>query len=523
MICDTSDCAIGYDAARAFLEGLDEFEAEYRAHVEEGRCADGVGQSVPCETLCPAHVNAPGYIALVQQGSYAEAVNMVRKDNPFPTACAFVCEHPCEAGCRRRLIDAPLNIRGIKRYAVDQAPASSVAPPPRSVDTARTVAVIGGGPSGMTAAYFLALMGHRVTVFEARHRLGGMMRYGIPAYRFPRERLDEDIRGILAAGTITVRCDEPVDAERFREIAATYHAVYVAIGAQRGKTLDMPGADAAGVMSAVDMLGAIGDGDVPDFTGKDVVVVGGGNVAMDCARTAVRAGAASVSVAYRRRQEDMTALATEIEAAIAEGVEMLTLRAPSSIEVDADGNAVALMVQPQMIGAVKRGRPAPVAADKPVERIPADVVLIAVGQDIDAAPFEACGMATTWGRFDADEHLHAASGAENVFVGGDCQTGPATVIKAIAAGKVAARNIDEYLGYHHKLACEVSAPAPAPNDRTPYGRVELAERPARERKRDFADVECGMSRQEVLQECSRCLRCDCFGAGATEGGRQLYV
>ena len=307
-----------------------------------------------------------------------------------------------------------------------------------------------------------------------------------------------------------------------REIADTYHAVYVAIGAQKGKTLDMPGSDAEGVMSAVDMLGRIGDGDYPDFTGKDVVVVGGGNVAMDCARTAVRAGAKSVSVAYRRRKEDMTALPTEVEAAIAEGVEMMVLMAPSSIEVDDLGYCRALICQPQHIGPVKRGRPAPVAADKPPVRMPADVVLIAVGQDIDAAPFEECGMATTWGRFDADEHLHAADGPGNVFVGGDCQTGPATVIKAIAAGKVAARNIDTYLGYNHKIACEAEAPDPRPNDRVPYGRVELIERPARERRGDFEDVECGMSLEEVRQECWRCLRCDHFGAGATEGGRHQY-
>lgn len=522
MIRATSDCAIGYEAANAFLEGLEQFSEEFESHVRRGRCLDGVGQSVPCETMCPAHVNAPGYIALVAEGRYAEAVNMVRKDNPFPTACAFVCEHPCEERCRRILIDAPLNIRGIKRFAVDQAPADRVPAPPRSVDTARTVAVIGGGPSGLTCAYFLALMGHRVTVFEAREQLGGMMRYGIPAYRFPRERLDEDIRGILNAGTITIRCGERIDAQRMREIADTYHAVYVAIGAQKGKMLDMPGAGAEGVMSAVEMLGFIGDGDYPDFTGKDVVVVGGGNVAMDCARTAVRAGAATVSVAYRRRKEDMTALPTEVEAAIAEGVEMMVLQAPSSIEVDEWGHCRALVCQPQHIGPVKRGRPAPVAADKPPVRIPADVVLIAVGQDIDAAPFEECGMSTTWGRFNADERLHAAGGPNNVFVGGDCQTGPATVIKAIAAGKVAARNIDAYLGYNHKLVCEATAPDPRPNDRMAYGRVELIERPARERKVDFEDVELGMSLEEVRQECGRCLRCDHFGAGAEEGGRQQY-
>ena len=518
MIRDTSDCAIGYEAARSVLEGLDTFADEYASHLRDRSCQEGVGQTVPCETLCPAHVDVPAYIALTAAGDYAGAVNMVRKDNPFPTACAFVCEHPCETRCRRTLIDAPINIRGIEKFAVDQMPADQVAPPPRSVDTARTVAVIGGGPSGLTCAYFLALMGHRVTVFEERAQLGGMLRYGIPAYRFPRERLDEDIRGILNAGTITARCGEAVGAHEMAEIADTYHAVYVSIGAQTGKSLRIDGVDAEGVVSAVDLLGAIGDGDYPDFTGKRVVVVGGGNVAMDCARTSVRAGADEVSVVYRRRKDDMTALPAEVESAIAEGVEMIVLEAPVSIEADERGHCTALITQPQMIGPVRGGRPAPVAADKPTRRIEADVILIAVGQNVVSGPFEEFGMQTTWGCFNADEHL-AAEGHDHVFVGGDCQIGPSTVIRAIGAGKVAARNIDEFLGYHHKLPCDVEVPEPLPNDRTPKGRVEITERPARERRLDFDGVENGMSREEVVQECGRCLRCDRCGCGVMEGGR----
>ena len=522
MIRDTSDCAIGYEAARSVLEGLDTFADEYASHLRDRSCQEGVGQTVPCETLCPAHVDVPAYIALTAAGDYAGAVNMVRKDNPFPTACAFVCEHPCETRCRRTLIDAPINIRGIKKFAVDQMPADQVAPPPRSVDTARTVAVIGGGPSGLTCAYFLALMGHRVTVFEERAQLGGMLRYGIPAYRFPRERLDEDIRGILNAGTITARCGEAVGAHEMAEIADTYHAVYVSIGAQTGKSLRIDGVDAEGVVSAVDLLGAIGDGDYPDFTGKRVVVVGGGNVAMDYARTSVRAGADEVSVVYRRRKDDMTALPAEVESAIAEGVEMIVLEAPASIEVDERGHCTALITQPQMIGPVRGGRPAPMAADKPTRRIEADIILIAVGQDVVSGPFEEFGMSTTWGCFNADDHL-AAEGYDHVFVGGDCQTGPSTVIRAIGAGKVAARNIDEFLGYHHKLPCDIDVPEPLQNDRTPKGRVEITERPARERRLDFDGVENGMSREEVVQECGRCLRCDRFGCGVMEGGRHQYA
>lgn len=522
MVRDTADCAIGYESAQATLEALETFADEIEAHVTKHACASGMGQSVPCEALCPAHVNVPAYIAMVGEGDYAGAIQMIRKDNPFPTACALVCEHPCEKRCRRILIDAPLNIRGIKKFAVDNIAADKVEVPKRLPDSGHHIAVIGGGPSGMTCAYFAALMGHKVTVFEMHAKLGGMMRYGIPAYRFPRQRLDEDINAILSVGNIDVKYNTKIDAESIQQISNEYDAVYVAIGAHAGKTLRLDNSDAEGVYSAVELLGEIGDEKYPDFTGKKVVVIGGGNVAMDCARTSVRAGAESVTVAYRRRQADMTALVEEVESAVAEGVEMAILEAPARVEVNEAGHCTALITQPQMIGQVKGGRPSPVAANKPERRLEADIILIAVGQDIVSGPFEDFGMEANRGRFTANGELKVP-GMPGFYVGGDCQSGPTTVIKAIGAGKVAARNIDEYLGYHHTLDCGVEAPAAKPNDRTPMGRVEIAERPAAERKLDFEGVECGMSLEEARQECGRCLRCDHFGAGAQVGGRIQYV
>ena len=522
MIRDTSDCAIGYEAGAMVVEGMKTFADEYESHIAQGSCAAGVEQTVPCETMCPAHVNVPAYIGLVLAGDNAGAVQMIRKDNPWPTACALICEHPCEARCRRTLIDAPLNIRGIKKYAVDNAPADTVPVPQRLPDSGRKVAVIGGGPSGMTCAYYLALMGHSVTVFEGRKKLGGMMRYGIPAYRFPRERIDEDIRAILSVGGIDVRYEHKVGSDEMAQIADAYDAVYVAIGAQGWKSLNLEGVDAKGVMSAVQLLERIGDDDYPDFTGKKVVVIGGGNVAMDCARTSVRAGAAEVTVVYRRRIDDMTALHEEIEGAMAEGVEMMCLQAPERIEKDDEGCVAALVCQPQYISAVKRGRPAPAAASKPAVRVEADVILIAFGQDIESAPFEEFGMHAERTKFVADESLRA-DGLENVFVGGDCQTGPKSAIMAIGAGKVAARNIDEYLGFHHKLDPGVEAPDPHPNVREAYGRVNVPERLARERGKDFDHIELPLSEEEILQECSRCLRCDVYGCGVMEGGRVRYA
>lgn len=515
MASELSDCAVGYEAGSIALEMLEAFSDEFELHACSGECSHAGFRMVPCETLCPAHVNVPAYIALVGGGDYAGAINMIRRDNPFPTACALVCEHPCERRCRRTVVDAPLNIRGIKKFAVDQRHADTVEAPKRLPDTGKRVAVVGAGPSGLTCAYFLALMGHSVTVFEGRKRLGGMLRYGIPAYRFPRERLDEDIRAILSVGGIEVRTEVQVDELMMRDIRSSYDAVYVAIGAQVGKRLKIDGAESEGVYSAVDVLGRIGDDDYPDFTGLSVAVIGGGNVAMDCARTAIRARAKEVSVIYRRRREDMTALEAEIDAAVCEGVELRCLQAPVAIEADDAGHARHMLVQPQYIGPVKAGRPAPVTADKPALRVPADIVLIAVGQDVVSSPFESFGMKAQRNVFSADAYLAAQTevGADvlGVFVGGDCQTGPATAIRAIGAGKTAAYNIDDFLGFDHELDCGVVVPDPNANNRVPTGRVEVMERPASLRKFDFGYVEEDVSFEETVQECGRCLRCDCYG------------
>ncbi|MBQ7534548.1 MAG: FAD-dependent oxidoreductase [Stomatobaculum sp.] len=518
MIRDSADCAIGYQTAIEVLEGLETFRDEYESHVTNKMCPAEIGQKVPCVNLCPAHVNIPAYIALIAKHDYAGAVQMIRKDNPLPTACAFVCEHPCEERCRRNLIDDSLNIRGLKKYAVDHAAADIVPVPKANRSTGKKIAVIGGGPAGLTAAYYLGLMGHAVVIYERQPRLGGMLRYGIPSYRFPKNRLQEDIRAIVSAGHIRVVYQTWVGRDiSVAEIRENYDAMFVAIGAQAGKTLRIEGEDAGNVFSAVEMLDRIGNGVKPDYTGKSVIVVGGGNVAMDAARTAVRCGAADVSVVYRRRKEDMTALQSEIASAVEEGIGILTLRAPLSIEVDEKGNCSALIVQPQMTGLYKDGRPAPMKADKPPERIPGQVILVAVGQDIVSGPFEEYGMKTKRGAIIAGRDT-VVKDHPGIFAGGDCVTGPATVIRAVAAGRAAAYNIDEYLGYHHKVECSVETPEAKENNRLPTGRSNIMERPPYERKRDFWDVETSLSYEEAMQEADRCLRCDHFGCGVLKGG-----
>ncbi len=516
-IVDSADCAIGFEAAQMVLDGYVAFQDDYLAHVTQGSCTANF-KSVPCVELCPAHVDVPGYISLVGEERYDDAIRLIRKDNPFPSVCGLVCEHPCETHCRRTIVDSPLNIRGIKRFAVDHA--GEVPAPPRAPSSGKTVAIVGGGPSGLTAAYFLSLMGHTVTVFERKPKLGGMLRYGIPSYRLPGSYLDRDIDTILSTGvSVRVNCEVGTDVT-LEELRRDYDSLYLAIGASLHKGLGIPGEDAKGVLSAIEMLDITIRSVKPDFTGKHVVVVGGGNVAMDATRTAVRLGAASVKCVYRRRVSDMTALPEEIEGAMAEGCEVLPLKAPVRIETDDDGAVTALVVQPQVIGEVRGGRPAPRKADQPEERIACDVVLMAVGQVVDSKSFAQAGVPTDHNNIvTADDG--SVPGLEGVFSGGDCVSGPATVILAIEAGKVAAASIDEYLGFHTDISANLDIP-PAPfRLKHATGRVDLTEREANWRKNDFELMENCMSEQEMAQECSRCLRCDHYGHAGFKGGRLI--
>ncbi|MBQ7559270.1 MAG: FAD-dependent oxidoreductase [Synergistaceae bacterium] len=518
----SADCAIGYEAANMVLKGIRGFREDYIAHATGGHCVAEGFQAVPCVHLCPAHVDVPGYIALVAAGRYADAVRLIRKDNPFPSVCAMVCEHPCENKCRRGLVDDALNIRALKLYAVTHSghvpvfkDGESAAPA-----TGKKIAVVGGGPSGISAAYFLALMGHSVEIFEQRKHLGGMLRYGIPAYRLPRELLQEEIDTLLSAGDVKVHTETSIGGDNYplSKLRSEFDAVYIAIGAHTDKSLGIPGEDAEGVMSAVTLLRKIGDDNYPDFTGKRVVVVGGGNVAMDCARSAIRLNAVSVSIAYRRRREEMTALPEEIEAAEAEGCELLQLVAPLKVEVGEDGKAKALWVRKQMISYIKDGRPANKTANAEPVRLEADVIIVAIGQGIESYHLEDVDVTKrgTISVLDSEE----ISKMPGVFAGGDCVTGPATVIRAIAAGKVAAANIDEYLGFNHPIETIIDIPAPVPQDRPPCGRVKLRERPVEERVSDFSFVEENMTEEEMKQETSRCLRCDRYGFGTFRGGRE---
>ncbi len=520
VIADTADCAIGYDAARIVLTSINNFREDYVEHVQRKRCKGGFATAVPCTKSCPANVDVPGYLALINEKRYDEAVELIRKDNPFPVTCAYICENPCEIHCRRRMIDYAVNIRALKRYAVDNAGEARVQE--KAAPTGKKVAVIGAGPSGLTAAYFLSLMGHSVTVFEKQRHPGGMLRYGIPAYRLPREKLDEDIECILKTGVeLKLNVDVGKDI-KFDEIKDSHDAVFISIGAHLGLSARIEGEELEGVMSAVELVRDMGNDNPPDLKGKRVIIIGGGNVAMDVARTCVRLGAVTVDVAYRRRRVDMTARAEEIEGAIAEGASILELKSPIKIVADDSGRACALLVMPQIPGEVgKDGRPKPIDSALKPERLPADLIIVAVGQKADIGHFKESGVLVTRKNMIEANDFGQQSIDSKVFAGGECVTGPATVIRAIQGGKVAAANIDTFLGFNHEITTDIAVPGPKLENKPARGRIDTAERPVFQRRSDFSCIEIGLTEEEALFESSRCLRCDASGFGTFRGGREF--
>ncbi|MCL2497058.1 MAG: NAD(P)-binding protein [Symbiobacteriaceae bacterium] len=515
VIADTADCAIGYQSAQLVLQDLDSYRQEFAAHLTQGACL-AVSTAVSCRQHCPADVDVPGYIALCAAGRYQDALRLIRKDNPLPVSCALICEHPCEEFCRRGIVDDPINIRALKRTIIEKA--GETPPPPSLPATGKRVAVVGGGPGGLSAAYFLSLMGHQVTLYEKRKQLGGMLRYGIPIYRLPARYLDADIKAILATGVEVVLETEIGKDITLGELRERFDSVFITIGAHGARALGIPGEESRGVLSAVELLSQVGDGVQPDFSNKDVMVIGGGNVAMDATRTALRLGAKTVCCAYRRRIDDMTAMPHEVAGAIAEGAEIIPLRAPLRVEANAAGEVEAVILAPQISGEYRSGRPMPRNAALPEERWQCQVVIVAVGQSIDSEHFKESGVPLRW-----DQLRTTATGAvlelPGVFAGGDCSYGPASAIRAIEAGKVAAANIDTYLGYNHQLELDIAIPTSYHGNKPQWGRATCLEREAAERRQDFDLIEYPLSEEEGEQECSRCLRCDIRGLGALKEGR----
>ena len=505
-----------------FNENLSDRKATYRHFpqaIPSGFAIDKLG-TAPCKAACPTHISVQGYVALIAAGKYKEALRLIKQENPFPSVCGRVCNHPCEEACMRGRVEQPIDIMHLKRFVADLDLNDATKYIPEIKEKkGKKVAVVGAGPAGLTCAYYLTIEGYDVTVYEKAPIPGGWMTLGIPEYRLPRDVLNAEIQTMTDMG-VKILCNQEVGRDiTLEQLRKDYDALFLGVGAQLSSKLDIPGEEMQGVIHGVDYLKRVNLGEKV-FLGEKVAVIGGGNVAMDATRSAIRLGAKKATCVYRRRKEDMPALADEVEGAIAEGAELKTLLAPAHIETDEYGHAKALWAKPQITGPIGMdGRPMPVPAAGPEVRVPADLIVLAVGQDVVAKNFVSAGVELKKNGTISAESTGKLTGQKNVFAGGDCVTGPATVIKAIAAGKVAAANIDQSLGFHHMISTDVQVPNPRLQGYPPTGRVQLTEREASERRQDFRCIECGMTGEEAQQESLRCLRCDHFGYGIFKGGR----
>ncbi len=499
-------------------------------------------QMAPCKAACPVNQAAQGYLALVAEKRYKEAFNVVCRDNPLPSVCGRVCDHMCETECTRNDIDEPIAIRGVKRFLADYAREHNIRPAVLPIinqtDINQTdnqtdankkhIAIVGGGPAGLSCAHSLRHLGYDVSIFEAMPELGGMLRYGIPEYRLPKEILNWEIQGILDLGIhaqTNTKLGQDIDLESL--ISGKYDAVFLGIGAWKDYALGVDGENLTGCYTGIDFLSKIGRGEsVP--IGRRCAVIGGGNTAIDCARTLIRLGAEEVSIIYRRTKAEMPAIKPEIDAAEHEGVTFHFLAAPAGMLGDAENRMTHLEYIKMKLGEPDdSGRRRPVPIEGSETRVELDMLITATGQGPDLG-FMGDSVKLNVNRrgLIKTEENSTSTGLEKVFAGGDITTGPSTVIGSIAKGQLAAQEIDCYLN-------QKTYPGKAqPYQRMDYNRqeiiqskegfyestprIKMPEIPLQERN-DFTEVETGFTEEMAIAEAKRCLQCgDCSDCRACE-------
>jgi len=477
----------------------------------------------PCAQTCPAEINIPRYIQQIREGKYKEAVQTIRMRNPLPLACGRVCPHPCEDECRRGIEDEPVSINQLKRFASDYEMNSGVRIPIKCApDTGKKVAVIGGGPSGLSCAYFLRRIGHQVDIFDAMPKLGGMLRYGIPEYRLPKKVLDWEIQGILDLGIKAFNHVKfGVDFGLGSLMAAGYNAVFLGVGAWKDYSLGIEGEELEGCFTGIDFLQRVSSGEKMEL-GRTAAVVGGGNTAVDCARTLLRLGLDKVYMVYRRTRNEMPANEVEIVASEEEGIEFVFLAAPTKVIGD-DGNRVThleyLKMQLGESDASGRRRPEPIEGSETLLRV--DMVISAIGQRPDAGFKEQDPHArmnelelTRWNTIENDPATLQSS-IPYIFTAGDAATGPSLVVEAIGGGRRAARSIDLFLKgkpvepvkdslqqkrIYESIFTKVDGVRKIP-------RAKMPELPVDQRLSSFVEVDLVLPEETALKEAGRCLNC----------------
>jgi NADPH-dependent glutamate synthase beta subunit-like oxidoreductase/ferredoxin len=514
--------------ATSIRDALGEHREVFQSHIDTHNCATGDCVRLvpaPCQMTCPAGIDIPTYVNLIGMGHDAEAIEVIRRDNPFPWVCGLVCTRPCEFMCVRGRVDKPISIKFLKAFAAERALADHrYRNPAKAPDKGQRVAVVGAGPGGMTAAYYLALKGYGVTVFEALPVAGGMMMLGIPRYRLPREVIDREVAMLEELGVtfkFNTRYGEHLSRESLQ--SEGFEAVFLAIGAHQAFKLNIPGEnDYPQVIEAIDFLRhvALGDRRAP---GRRAVVVGGGNVAIDAARTCLRLGSEEVTIAYRRTRAEMPADVEELEQAEDEGIHIAFLTIPTGIR-GTDGRLTGLnCLRAKLVKKDDSDRLFPVPEEGSDFVIETDCVISAIGQRVDLDCLaDLSGLKWTRRQTIQANTVSMETSVPGVFAGGDAVTGPATVVEAIGAGKRAAEAIDRFLS---GIPQPKMPPVPVRRARVEWMEVPAStkmtiRRPempllSLERRRTtFQQVELGYAENAVREEARRCLRCDiCLRCG----------
>jgi NADH-quinone oxidoreductase subunit F len=517
-IKDASMCGLGQTLPNPVLSTLRYFKDEYIEHIKYKRCSALVCKGIissACQHICPISQDVPSYIGLIAQGKFEEAVKVVRKENPLPLVCGRVCNTPCEGKCVAGEWDDPIAIRLLKRFLADyeMKHGSGGEEKPKSIKEEK-VAIVGSGPGGLTCAHYLALEGYKVTIFESQEIPGGMLALGIPNFRLPKDVLKYEIDRIKGLG-VEIKTNTTVGKDiSLEKLKEEYKAVFIAIGAQKGLKMKIPGEDAEGVIDAIEFLRDINLG-CKVKVGDKVIVVGGGNSAIDAARVAKRLGK-DTKILYRRTRAEMPAIKSEIEEALTEGIDIQFLAAPVNV-ISSNGKLEAVECIRMELGEMDQsGRRRPVPIEGSEFKVEVDTLVLAISQEPDVSSLSGNGLnISKWNTIEVDPET-LLTNIQGVFAGGDVVTGPNTVTEAMAHGKTAARMIDKYIK-GEKLEREYKVTRPAvyveavkltEQETKSLKRPKAQSIPVDQRLKDFSEVELGLTEADAILEAKRCLRCD---------------
>ncbi|MFA5103937.1 MAG: FAD-dependent oxidoreductase [Candidatus Margulisiibacteriota bacterium] len=518
VIADTALCGLGQTAPNPVMTTLRYFPLEYEHHIKGHRCPSGVCLDLlisPCENSCPLHINIPGYIELFREGRLQESFELILQENFLPSTTGRICHFHCKMRCRREDIDKPVAQGELHRFIADKVYKNGLEKgvyaqilKNKFKSTGKKVGIVGAGPAGLTAAYYLSRLGHDVTVFDAKQKAGGILRYGIPSYRLPKDIMDKEL-GILKKLGVKFKFGNRLDSEKMKKVAGSYDAVFTATGAYKEMPFEIKGSGLKGVWSGVDFLDKLASGE-KIRTGKNIVIVGAGNVAIDACRSARRLGA-KVTILYRRGKDDMPANSQEIEESYNEGIGFIFYASPEEIVGDEKGTVSKIIARKMAQGDFDiSGRRKPVATDEMIE-IPCDTIMFAIGEKVDARYLDGTGVALNRDGTAKTDIFTFVTDNPKIFAGGDLVTGPGTAVEAMGQGKAAAKSIDKFLtgldrwnSLYKKIEYKNIA-----DINTYSGKPQNDKKiPVTARKNNFNEVSYGLDAKQAQCESLRCLRCD---------------